>query len=483
MTLLEQATLCLQKNDLPKAEAYYQQVLAAQPNNGQAFLGMGCIALKVKQYDKAISLLKRSCELLPQALSPLLHLSEAFTAVGATQDSSTVLDYAKRQFAQRPEVHYQLGLHQQSLGEFEQATQSFKQVLTLTDTSIASFACLELTRQAKFDDNLDHIISQRLTNKNLTTQEKTVLHYANGNILDHQQQFHLAWQNYQQANRLQFADCEFKTQDLAPFFTQIQSSNNIKGLAYRNPQVDNKLTPIFILGLPRTGSTLLEYLLCQHPDVGTVGEATFVSDELANFIYQLTQLDYPASLQITDPSILAKAASIYENLLAQACPNQAFVINKLPANFQAIGMIYKLFPHAKVIHIQRALPEVAWSIFSNYFAQNEPYFCSLNEFGQYYGFYTELMDCWEEQCQDFIYSVNYQDLVKNKTQTLNKIYAFCGLSSKSGTQANNQQQPIRTLSNVQVRQKVNSQAMKKWQNYAEFLPNDWQNLKLTEPVC
>lgn len=471
---LQQAAECLHINDLPRAEQLYKQVLSFEPTNGHAYLGMGKIALQVEQYDKAVSILTKCCELLPQEISPLIQLSEAFNGVSSEKDALTVLEYANRQFPNHSLVLYRLGLQHLIVGDLEKAESAFSKVLALASNVITSFTLFELSRLGHHSDKITELLTSRFKQEALTNDERIVLHYAMGNVLDNQSHFKLAWSHFEQANVLQQQNCQFRTNDLVPFYQQIKTNATRQNLQVRLEKSETEspddITPIFILGLPRTGSTLLEFLLTQHPDIASAGEVGYLGKDVDDFLYHSFGVRYPQSLVELSDHQMQQAAKVYLQKLATHANGRTFVIDKLPANFQSIGLIYKLFPNAKVLHMQRNIAPVAFSIFRNNFAQNEPYFCSLDEFKQYHQLYTDLMALWKSSCSNFIYDVSYEQLIDDKSTTIENVFMHCGLRSIKPKIADNPEpQSIKSLSNIQVRRAISAKSMNQWHNYAQQL--------------
>jgi tetratricopeptide (TPR) repeat protein len=474
LSKLQQAAEFFKMNDLVKAERLYKETIMSQPECGQAYLGMGVIALKVQQFDKAVSFLTKSCELLPEEASPLIHLSEAFNGVHSEIDGLTVLEYAAKLLPSNAVVHYYLGLQYTILSKLDKAEQSLRLVIHLTQDSITSFALLELTRLDSDPDKYLTLLEERLKQTNMTSQEKTVLHYALGNVLDGLQNYQQAWQHFESANLLQSKLCKFKTNELQGFFQEIKVTASAQILSgQRTLAKDNSLTeiiPVFILGLPRTGSTLLEQILTEHQDISTAGEVPYLSREVAGFLFNKSKSHYPYSMANISHDQLNAAAQIYLKKMSVHANGKGYVIDKLPANFQSIGLIYKLFPNAKVLHIKRNLPDVALSIYRNYFSQSEPYFCSLSEFKQYHSLYADLMQHWNALLPGFIHEVNYEKLIVDKTKTIKDILEFCGLPPQidefKGREVKN---VVKTLSNIQVRRPMITTLTHNWYNYAEHL--------------
>jgi tetratricopeptide (TPR) repeat protein len=472
LSKLQQAAEFFNMNDLVQAERLYKETILSKPECGEAFLGMGRIALKVEQFDKAVTFLRKSCELLPNEASPLIYLSEAFNGINFEADGLTALEYAKHQLPNNPYVHYHLGLQYILFGYLDKAEQSFSTVIKLTQDTLASYALQELTRLNGNPKQYFTLLEERLKQAVPDSQESIVLLYAFGNVLDSVKNYSLAWEYFEQANLSQAKQNQFQTSELNYFFQDIKITANANVLSVqRELKEDNSLQeiiPIFILGLPRTGSTLLEQLLTDHQDISSAGEVPYLSRDVVNYLFSQTNLQYPYVMAEVSKQQMAIAAQVYLDKMSIHSKGNQYVIDKLPANFQSIGLIYKLFPNAKVLHITRDLPDIALSIYRNNFSQNEPYFSSLDEFKQYHNLYTDLMLYWKVQLPKFIYEVSYEELVLDKTKIINDIYECFGLPNQL-EQPKVKDKIVKTLSNIQVRRPINTKSIKSWHNYADKL--------------
>ena len=300
LSKLQQAAEFIKTNDLVQAERLYKDILISQPDCGQAFLGMGLIALKVEQFDNAVSFLIKSCELLPNEILPLIRLSEAFNGVNSESDALVALEFASKTFPNNAVVNYHLGLQYTILGQLDKAEFSFKSVIDFTHEPITSFALFELTRLDSHPEQYLTILKKRLKQAKAASIELTVLHYALGNVLDSAQKYQQAWQHFESANFLQAKLCKFKTTELIRFFQDIKTTATSNVLAKRRRLTQHNLltevVPIFIIGLPRTGSTLLEHLLTEHQDISSAGEVPYLSREVAKFLFGQSKLHYPYSM-------------------------------------------------------------------------------------------------------------------------------------------------------------------------------------------
>lgn len=456
----------------PEAEKLYLNLLSHDANNGQAYRGLGKLALIANMATRAVSLLKKACHLLPNDPMPIIYLADAFNHVNSEQDALTVLEYGQKAFPTLAPLLYQLAQQQLTFGDLVNAEKSLRKVIEFGKNAIISFALHDITRLKSFtyeDDDVT-LIHSRLANNSLGTKEKIILNYALGKVSDDLGNYTNAWQYYEQANKLQLTQCTFKTADLANFYREIKSTATVKLLSIKKGFVNSDITPIFILGLPRTGSTLLEQILSRHLDISGAGELPYLSREVNEYLFTQTQHHYPKSMENLTATQIIDAANIYLSKLSSHADGKKYVIDKLPANFQSIGLIYKLFPNAKVIHLQRHLPDVALSVYKNNFAENEPYFCSLQQFRQYHQFYIDLMAHWNEALPDFIYNLTYEQLIENKEATLKAILDFCDIEwDPACLEESRINRPIKTLSNVQVRKVMSKSPINPSQHYTQHL--------------
>lgn len=472
MTDLEQAEKLLKQGKYLAAEKIYYNMLRLNPQNGHAYWGMGNLALIAKRPDKAVSFLKKSCQLLTTEPMPLIQLAKAFNDLHSEQDALTVLEYGIKVAPQLAQMHYELGQQLLVLGNLAKAELCFRKILQLGNELIVCFALMEISRLKKFNsiDGDVQLLHSYLAKPNLNDQQRTVLHYALGKVYDDMQDYELAWEHFTGANTLQFANSQFKTIELDAFYHRIKQLNTPQVLTKRRVSTANEITPIFIVGLPRTGSTLLEQMLSRHNDIAAAGEVPYLSSDVADYFFTQTQQHYPDYLTELTIEQMNEAASIYLKRLNQHAQGKPYVIDKLPANYQSIGLIYKLFPNAKVINLQRNTADVALSVFKNYFAENEPYFCDLNEFEHYRALYKGIMQHWHQTLPDYIYELSYEQLVSDPETTLRGVLDYCNIHWEDACiDQSPLYQPVKTLSSIQVRKPIYRSSTAKWKNYQKHL--------------
>jgi hypothetical protein len=225
-------------------------------------------------------------------------------------------------------------------------------------------------------------------------------------------------------------------------------------------------TPVFIVGMPRSGTTLVEQILASHPD-------TFGAGETRNIQRLVSQFgrpgEYPECVARLDVNVARRLADEYVLELHRRSGGKARVTDKLPGNFHHLGLIATLFPRAQIIHCQRDPRDTCWSCYFHNF-QEVTYNCDLETLGGYYREYERLMSHWKACLPVPIFEVHYEQLVEEPERIIRELIAFCGLKwNDDCLRFHETRRPVRTASNLQVRQPVYQHAVGRWRNYTRHL--------------
>jgi hypothetical protein len=471
MLLLKRANQLMAENKLREAEFMFKAVLKENNNNGPALFGLGRICMRLEEYDSAIYYLKRACEYLPKMLDPLFALADAFIEAGSPVDAKTVLEYTLSVARHNAQAHYELGQFYLDHGFIDNAQRTFEKGITCPKGAVTAFMLYELVQIAPkthLKDYLSplHDLLIEYDNERL----KIVVYYALAKCSHRLDDYHQAFDYFKLANSTQLQYCDFRTQDMRLFFSSIKAHCNTRFFAAPLDKVNTTFIPTFILGLPRTGSTLLEQMLVQHPNIGSMGESTVISDKLVSFLSNRSESQFPECLHNLTTSVLDYCRSLYIDEIKKLRVGEKVVINKLPANFQNIGLIYKLFPDARIIHLTRSFHATAWSVFSNHFSENEPYFCSLTEFQIYAQFHDETMSHFKTMIPRNIYSLSYEDLLDEPETEIRKVLNFMYQEFQPEClEFHKAHHKVNTLSKAQVRQPLSQAPRSNWRHYEKLI--------------
>jgi len=306
---------------------------------------------------------------------------------------------------------------------------------------------------------------------------KVLIEFALGKALEDAQQFADSFRYYQSANSayMQIRPSRYSNQNdrFKSFFTTDYFSS-------RKDSGSDSNASIFVVGLPRSGSTLLEQILSSHSLV----DATQELDEIVSIARavndptQPVQGQYPYSLANMKADQIENLAERYLAYVKPYRQDAPYFVDKAPHNFHHIGLIKTLFPNARIVDIRRNPMASGWSLYRQFFDDSFHFSYDLETIGRYHSDYIELMNHWHAVLPGQILTVSYEDLVNEFPATVDTILQYCGLAFEDACLSFHlNDRAVATPSSEQVRQPLYTNALDHWENYAEFLTPLKQALK------
>ena len=234
---------------------------------------------------------------------------------------------------------------------------------------------------------------------------------------------------------------------------------------------------IFIVGMPRSGTTLIEQIISSHPDVYGAGELEFLANVINEYFKDPDPNIFFNKFNKADSSIFKQIGESYLNLVLKL-NDKKFITDKMPVNFRLVGFIKLALPNAKIIHCCRSAQDTCLSIYKNYFGKNVmPWAYDEIELSTYYNEYKNLMNYWHQVLPNTIYDLHYEKLIKDQVNETKKLIEYCGLTwNDSCISFDKNTRSVGTASVNQVRQKIYQSSFKLWENYKESLPRLFENL-------
>jgi len=473
MTLILQANQEYQQGNFKQAEALYRQLLHVNPQDINALWGLGKVALTLDGYQVAYEVFKKCSSLYTQEPALLLSLAQACQKLTRFDEAEQALTKAYQLDKKHLPSLLALAIFYCEAGEVDKAESHLADILAINSAHVQAFCLLTRINRLTLASEQSQLMLKKLTSlkEPLSLHEKIALHYAFFN------QYHLikdyvqAFEHLQEANDLQSSAINFRVNDMKPFFSSLMTTFDEPIMSRVHSSINTEsLVPIFIVGQPRSGSTLLEQMLMGHQDISSGGELPFLAGDIAKGIWQLTGKHFPEGVSLLSQAHCKKLGEHYLKSMQCIAPKAKYIIDKMPANYQSIGLIKMLLPQAKIIHIKRNVMDVSWSIYQNNFEAPEPYFCSLTEIYQYNACYQRVMEHWYTLIPDFIHTTEYSNLVVNPETELTKVLAFCGLEYQSECLTfSNKKRHISTLSDIQLRSGIKQNQTEAWRPYQAYL--------------
>ena len=491
---------------IDEAERIYRRVLRKNPDNVDALRLLALLAMRVDRQDDAESLLQRAVEIAPDFLLALLDLGrlrkeqdryeealECFDRVIALEPSQPQahflraatlarasftresIDAYRSCLAVRPgHVGALLGLGHvlKAMGDYDAAVASYLACMREAPDFGETYWSLANLKTYRFDDATVAEMETRAAASGANDQSAVNFHFALGKAYEDRGDYERAWDHYRRGNVSQRAQVKYDPVQTAVMNDRILGVFDAALVEKLRGAGDPDPSPIFILGLPRSGSTLLEQILATHTDVEGTSELPYVGRLATSLnLNRPDGVNYPEAMRELGPSNLSAMGRDY---LARARMHRrsgaSRFIDKMPNNFPNAGLIALVLPNAKIIDARRHPLDACLSNYRQLFAKGQNFTYDLTEIGEYYLEYQRMMDHWHDVLPDRVLTVQYEDVVADFEPQVRRLLAFCGLPWQDAClRFYESERPVRTPSAEQVRQPIYDRSVGHWKNYAHHL--------------
>ena len=365
-------------------------------------------------------------------------------------------------------TYHNLGNLKNAQKDFDSANKYYSLCLEKNNSFYDSFHSLIKNNNIAKNDKRVQFYLDRLENGYLDDQSVSTLGFAFGNFYEQIQNYEESFKYYKMANDA------YKKNEIFDYKLTKELFKAIKKLSKRD---DHKIatfqkediSPIFIIGLPRSGSTLVEQIISNHSLVQGLGEISYFS----KIIHQETidkNIESPIDISRLSKEEILRIRNDYLNKVHHLMGADSTFTDKNLSNFMNIKNIYAIFPNAKIIHVKRDVLDQCFSMYSVRFTGNHPYTYDLEDLGKYYRLYEDLMNHWNKIFPELIYEISYENLVNDIEQETKAMLKYCGLNfEKNCLSFYDNKRPVKTASVYQVRQKMYSSSIKRSNNFLKEL--------------
>jgi len=447
-----------------EALIHCRRALELEPDSAEAELLTGNALFDLGLLDEAAAAYARALKIKPDYTEAHIALGKVLRQIGRIAEAEASCRKALELGANSGEALALLGEIQADNGRFDHAEQLFRQAIAVTPDQPEAWAGLVRYRKMQ-PDAAWLAAAQGLLGKSLGVGQEINLRYALGKYFDDVQDFDSAFSSYRLANELKKRSAlKYDGARLARRVDQIIALYDADWLRTAVAQGHESGRPVFIVGMPRSGTTLAEQILASHPNAFGCGELRF---------WHSACVDYESSALrgAENPGAIPAAAEKYLRLLAGFSADAARVIDKMPANFMNLGLIHAAFPHARILHMRRNPLDTGLSIYFQIFSNTHLYANDLEDIAHYFTQYSRLMAHWRSTLPEgTILEVPYEKLVADPEAGIREIVQFVGLPwDPRCLRFNETERTVITASNWQVRQQMNTSAAGRWRNYERHL--------------
>ena len=450
-------------NKIDEAIKSYQNAIAILPNYPDAHNNLGNAFREKGQINDAIESYEWAIAYKPEFVQALNNLGNAQSDVG--MQHLAVKNYQKA-FSIDPsflDSLFNLGVVQKELGLKKDARKNFEKVLELQPKNFKVFRNLgDVKKYTDHDSEIIENLESFLENNSLEQSELIDLNLSlskvYGDLGDLEKQFKFL----SEGNSLRKNLSGYSIANSTPLFSKIKKIFKSKPNISQNFKKNTTINPIFIVGMPRSGTSLVEQIIASHNEVFGSGELEFLSQILAPIISQ--------DLTLND-NLKKLIRKQYLSKLEVLEINERKLTDKMPMNFRYIGFILAAFPEAKIVHLKRDARATCWSIFKSYFdSKGIGYSYDQLDLAKYYGLYSDLMSFWHELYPNQIYDICYEDLTTNQEEETRKLLEYCDLEwDENCLNFHENERAVKTASALQVRKKMYQGSSEAWKKYESYL--------------
>jgi len=494
---------CLEVGRVPDAVAAMQRAVAGDPGYADAHFRLGIALEKLGNIDGALSAYNRATKLLPSlaeawfrsgALAYILGDREqaigCFRRAAMTGDRNSfgrlgkaraLLIEERNQEAEQalretlvadPKnamAHDLLGNLLSDFGRFDEARACFERAIALAPPLAGSYYELVRCRPVTSDDDgLVQGMQAALATPGLEAGQRLRLHLAIGKAAEDLGDYGLAMQHFDAADAVRRGSGSFDSATFSIEIDQLIARCTPEWIGQARELGSSDVTPVLILGMPRSGTTLVEQIVSAHPEVGGGGELHFWNQRGAEWHRSVADGN---DRLFVDGEFLAEAVADYLGVLRAIAPTAARVTDKMPFNFLWAGLIHVAFPRAIIIHCRRAAIDTALSIHQTHFRPGLAFPTGGTELVAYFRDYQRLIDHWRSVLPaDRFVEIDYEDLTRTPEPVIRRIIAACGLAWHDAClRPESNPRAVNTPSKWQARQPIYRTSIARWRRYEPWL--------------
>jgi tetratricopeptide (TPR) repeat protein len=452
-----------------EARRRFRDAIRLQPGDGEAHRGAGDLYRAEEKFDQAVASYRRSIEVEPEVAAAHVNLAFCLVQLDRPEEAG---DHFRRALALDPKsAEAQLGVGNALLqeGETEAAVAHLRRALTLDPSLSVAYMTLAGIPSAGLDAGEIEAVERILDTEDPAPPDRSNLLFALAKAYEARGDFPRAYARAGVAKEIDRKGIVYSRAANADFVERSIATIGPDFFATRKDFGSPSELPVFVVGLPRSGTTLVEQIIASHPQAFGAGELTALPN-LAKALPSRFWNPYPECLAAIDRDAASALAERHLAQLRTLDAAAARIVDKQLFNFRNLGLIALLFPGARILHCRREPRDIAVSCHFLKFLKPMNFAYDLADFGHYYRAYRRLMAHWRRVLPLSILEIDYETLVADQESKSREIIAFCGLEwDERCLDFHQTGRAVRTASSWQVRQPIYSSSIGRWKRYREFL--------------
>jgi tetratricopeptide (TPR) repeat protein len=453
------------------AVALLRRTVELAPDFAAAWSELGTVLIELDEYDEAIASLRRAAHLEPGSPSHQLNLGGALARAGHQTAAIEAYERALSLDPARPGIHVALGNALKTVGCHEQAIASYRRAIELRPELAEAYWSLSNLKTFRFTASEIAAMEELLARPDLPSEPRVQLSFALGHAYESLRNYDCAFGHFQRGNTERRTRENYDPVQTELVNDRILSLFTAEFLSAHAGSGDPDPAPIFIVGLPRSGSTLIEQILASHSMV----EGTQELPSLGRVIQTTARgrrdaLAYPEALREATPQTWSELGRRYLDHTRRYRRGAPRFIDKMPNNFPSVGLLHLILPNARIIDARRRPLDACVSCYKQLFAQGQSFTYDFMELGEYYLQYLKMMDHWDRVLPGRVLRVHYEDVVADLEAQARRMLQYCGLDWEDAClRFHETPRAVRTASSEQVRRPIYADSIGSWRRYAGHL--------------
>ncbi len=459
-------------SDIDEAERLFRRAVELAPDFVNAIVDLGNTLKEQSRYEEAIDCFRKAIKLEPTNVKAHYQLASTLSPAALTYDA---IESYERVLELRPRhagAKLGLGHMLKTVGRQEDAVQAYRDCIELKPDKGETYWSLANLKTYKLTDEDIREMEARAEKKGIGDESHVNFLFALAKAYEDRGEFDRAWEYYSRGNAtrrmLEHYDpvgAEVKNDAIIEVFSK-EFVERSSGLGHPDK------APIFVVGLPRSGSTLIEQILASHSMVEGTSELPYVQQVARTLDRNRADgINYPqALLELEEKHFKALGQDYMQRAQMHRLEGTPHFIDKMPNNFPSVGFIHLMLPNAKIIDARRYPLDSCLSCYRQLFGQGQPFTYDLTDIGEYFLQYQRLMDHWHDVMPGRILTVQYEDVVTDFETQVRRLIDYCELPWEDAClRFHDTDRPVRTASSEQVRQPIYTRSVHFWRNHEKNL--------------
>ncbi|MFT7644164.1 MAG: tetratricopeptide (TPR) repeat protein [Pirellulaceae bacterium] len=457
-------------NRVPEAIQHLNKAIQLDPNFAPAFNSLGIVSRLNGDHDQSLKFYKRAIQLNPKLADAHINLGLLYRDLAEHELAIKHCQEGLKLAPRNASGYNNLANVYKDLGQIDKAIENYEKAIQLSPAFGQAYSNLAQSRRHTEELRGEvEKMEQVLAKVPMNDDSKSHVHFAIGKASDDLKEYDKAFSHFEKGNSI--LPLRFATEKFVEYVDRIIDTYSKEFFENNSIRGSESEFPVFIIGMPRSGTSLLEQILASHPKAAGVGERKEIAMILpkidAHFKHNPA---YPLSMPQYSTEMAKTHADQYEKDMKKLVGPVDRIVDKMMTNFLHVGLISLLFPNAKIIHSMRHPLDTCLSCYVQDFSHRPAHTFDLKTLGLYYRQYVRVTKYWQETCPVEILDVHYEDVVNDPEATCRKMIEHCGLEwDEACLDFHKTKRVVQTASSWQVRQPINPRSLQRWRNYEQHL--------------